>query len=380
MNDLTVKEVNFMGDILMAAQDREKNIWAGIKWICQGLGLSIDQTKNERKRIQNDLVLSQGGSNLTLPTNGGNQEVLCLNLNFLPLWLAKISITPKMKKENPQLVSKLVEYQLKSKDVLAAAFLPRQVQQRETAITPVEKFIDQQNYILEEIKEQQNQFQSTMLQSFQLLSQYIINQNTTSVSNPQLKDNTLQPTQKESREKEEVLDSSEIFHYVDICISKFSRFSNKRDVLTYVWDIMRNKYGVVWEQERKDYKEKNGYGYKSELKLILATREQETNFLYDIAISILKDMIADKYDLEKRQFGDNTDMSIYHEAIIDYARKVGNRSPKGSSIYHKIFSRMDVDWSKHSLKKGERKITLVSKDKNLKQEFVKQLNLLLKED
>lgn len=61
MNELVVKEVNFMGDTLMAAQDKEKNIWAGIKWICQGLGLSIDQTKNERKRIQNDLVLNQGG-------------------------------------------------------------------------------------------------------------------------------------------------------------------------------------------------------------------------------------------------------------------------------------------------------------------------------
>lgn len=378
MNDLTVKEVNFMGDTLMSAQDKEKNIWAGIKWICQGLGLSDGQRNRQMSNINSDIVLNKGVSNLVLPTNGGNQEVLCLKLDFLPLWLAKISITPKMKKENPELVDKLVEYQVKVKDVLAAAFLPRQVQQRETAITPVEKFIDQQNNILQEIKEQQNQFQSTMLQSFQLLSQYIINQNTTSVSNPQLKDNTLQATQKESREKEDGLDSSEIFYYVDICISKFSRFSNKRDVLTYVWNIMRNKYGVVWEQERKDYKTKNGYGYKSELKLILATRN--TNFLYDIAISILKDMIADKYDLEKRQFGGNTDMSIYHEAIIDYARKVGNRSPKGSSIYHQIFSRMDVDWSKYSLKKGERKITLVSKDKNLKQEFVKQLNLLLKED
>lgn len=377
MNDLIVKEVDFMGDTLMAAQDKEKNIWAGVKWICQGLGLSVDQTKNERKRIQTDLVLKQGGSNLTLPTNGGNQEVLCLKLDFVPLWLAKISVTPKMKRGTPELVDRLVEYQLKAKDVLAAAFMPKQVRQRETAITPVEKFIDQQNYTLQEIRDQQNRFQNTMLQSFQLLSQYIINQSTTSVLNTQLKDNTHQSVQKESGAKEDGLDSGEIFHYVDICISKFSRFSNKRDVLTYVWDTMRNKYGVVWEQERKDFKTKNRYGYKSELKLILATRN--TNFLYDIAISILKDMIADKYDLEKRQFSVETEMSVLHEAIIDYADKVGNKSPKGSSIYHKIFSRMDVDWSNYSLKRGGRKISLVSKDKKLKQEFVKQLNILLKE-
>lgn len=45
-------------------------------------------------------------------------------IRFYSLWLAKISITPSMKENNPVLVEKLVEYQLKAKDVLAAAFLP----------------------------------------------------------------------------------------------------------------------------------------------------------------------------------------------------------------------------------------------------------------
>jgi len=39
-------------------------------------------------------------------------------------WLAKISITPKMQKENKEVMNKLIEYQLKAKDVLAKAFLP----------------------------------------------------------------------------------------------------------------------------------------------------------------------------------------------------------------------------------------------------------------
>ena len=49
--------------------------------------------------------------------------MLCIRLDFLPLWVAKINPTPTMKKENPQLVENLVEYQLKAKDVLADAFL-----------------------------------------------------------------------------------------------------------------------------------------------------------------------------------------------------------------------------------------------------------------
>lgn len=52
---------------------------------------------------------------------------MCLQLDYLPLWLAKISITPTMRKEMPGIAEKLVAYQLKAKDVLAAAFLEKKV-------------------------------------------------------------------------------------------------------------------------------------------------------------------------------------------------------------------------------------------------------------
>ena len=44
---------------------------------------------------------------MRLPTKGGNQEVLCLKLDFVPLWLAKISITPTREQETPELVFNL---------------------------------------------------------------------------------------------------------------------------------------------------------------------------------------------------------------------------------------------------------------------------------
>lgn len=124
MNDLIVKNVDLFGDTIVAAKDKDGVIWAGVRWFCEGLGLSDGQVKNERLRIQEDLVLSKGGRNLILPTNGGNQETLCLKLEFVPLWLAKISITPNMKESNPELVDKLVKYQIQAKDVLATAFIP----------------------------------------------------------------------------------------------------------------------------------------------------------------------------------------------------------------------------------------------------------------
>lgn len=126
MNSLTeIKRVPFMGCELMAAKADDGTIYAGVSYICNGMGMSEGQVKAERVRIRNDSVLSKGGRNFVLPSGGGSQETLCLELDYLPLWLAKISITPTMKAENPHLAERLVQYQLKAKDALAAAFLPK---------------------------------------------------------------------------------------------------------------------------------------------------------------------------------------------------------------------------------------------------------------
>ena len=124
MNELEIKKVPFLGAELMVARDAEGKIWAGVRWLCDGIGISEGQRKRQVANIQTDTVLRKGGSNLILPTNGGMQEVLCLKLDFVPLWLAKINITPTMEAETPELAETLMEYQLKAKDVLAAAFLP----------------------------------------------------------------------------------------------------------------------------------------------------------------------------------------------------------------------------------------------------------------
>ena len=112
-----------MGAELMAARDVDGQIWANVRRMCKGIGLSENQTRNERRKIQTDKALVEGGANLPLLTDGGNQEVLCLKLDYVPLWLAKITITSKMERESPELVQTLLQYQLRAKDILAAAFI-----------------------------------------------------------------------------------------------------------------------------------------------------------------------------------------------------------------------------------------------------------------
>ena len=125
MNNLEVKRVPFMGTDLMAAKDESGTIWAGVRWMCDGMGLSKGQRDRQITNINADSVISKGAANLRLPTAGGKQSVLCLKLDFVPLWLAKINITPAMQAETPELAERLEAYQLKAKDVLAAAFLPK---------------------------------------------------------------------------------------------------------------------------------------------------------------------------------------------------------------------------------------------------------------
>jgi anti-repressor protein len=61
MNDLIVKEVDFNGDTLVAAQDkRTGKIYVGVSWICKGIGFDKNQKDRQVKNVQSDIVLKRG--------------------------------------------------------------------------------------------------------------------------------------------------------------------------------------------------------------------------------------------------------------------------------------------------------------------------------
>lgn len=125
MEDLIVKNVDVMGDSIKAAKDADGNIWVGVRWVCDALDMTEGQMKRQIKNIKKDMVFEKEGSNqIPLPTDGGIKEVFCIRHDFVPLWLAKIQITEKTREERPDFARKLMQYQLKAKDILADAFLP----------------------------------------------------------------------------------------------------------------------------------------------------------------------------------------------------------------------------------------------------------------
>lgn len=126
MEEMTVKRVDLMGDTIMAAQDKEGTIWAGINFFCRGLGMSKRQRDFQVEKVKADKTLSKGCRLLRAGVLDIANEVYALRLDFVPIWLSKITITKKMEQETPDLADKLLQYQLKAKDILAAAFIPKQ--------------------------------------------------------------------------------------------------------------------------------------------------------------------------------------------------------------------------------------------------------------
>lgn len=253
MSELVVKDVGFCGSMLKAAQDMNNVIWVGVRWICEGLGLSDAQGRRERKRINEDIVLSKGGSNLTLPTNGGNQDVLCIMLDYLPLWLAKISITPTMKKENPELVEKLVEYQLKAKDVLAEAFLKKKSELE--PIKPLPQNIIQMQ--LPEFPDYTDQFVEVnnkidkLYEDMGKLATIIIQRSKSVVDVPQI----------EVKNDDQAIWKQSMYSKMDSILDN-GEFKDKSEIMKYIYKYMNRNYGIVWDQELREYMTRNNSNKK----------------------------------------------------------------------------------------------------------------------
>lgn len=129
---------DFYGDELIALKDNATGeIYTSINSVLKGIGFTNkNQIRKRRDKWINDIVISKGIMKFNVPTqevvskNGttlfDEKETFCISQRKLPLALAKINITPTMKKNQPELVSKLELYQDKCADVLASVFIDNQ--------------------------------------------------------------------------------------------------------------------------------------------------------------------------------------------------------------------------------------------------------------
>lgn len=122
---LQVTDFDFYGDSLIAIRDNATGeIYTAINHILRNLGFTERQVRHNREKWINDVIVSKGCQNFVIPDESGViQNTICISNRKLPIALTKINITPKMKRDQPELTSKLELYQDKCADVLASVFL-----------------------------------------------------------------------------------------------------------------------------------------------------------------------------------------------------------------------------------------------------------------
>lgn len=125
MDNIQVKSVNVLGDTITAVKDKDGSIWAGVSFFCKALGMSNKQRDNQVTKVQTDRTLKRGTLKFQEGVFDPNNVAVGIRIDFIPLWLSKIQITERMEKGHPELADKLLEYQLKAKDILAEAFMPK---------------------------------------------------------------------------------------------------------------------------------------------------------------------------------------------------------------------------------------------------------------
>ncbi len=123
---LQVTDFNFYGDELIALKDNATGeIYTAITHILRGIGFNSKQVEHQQNKILKDELLKShtlkfSGVDLNMPSVN---EIWCISQRKLPIALAKINITPKMKKDQPELSKRLLTYQDKCADVLASVFI-----------------------------------------------------------------------------------------------------------------------------------------------------------------------------------------------------------------------------------------------------------------
>ena len=386
-SELVVKDVEFHGDILRAAQDPDGKVWVGVRWMCQGMGFDNERMKNERKKIQRDIVLFKGVKFYPLGEDHANSNVLCLDLDYVPLWLAKIAITPTMQKENPELVNKLIDYQLKAKDVLAAAFLGSKRTTEE--IVPVYKpqgnmiqlqFPDIQMPAIPDYSDRLDEINNKIDKLYAEMGKFataMMNTNT----NP-VKLNNAIPVKKEDKKK--ALSSAEQEYYdwkkrtnefVDK-LSESSKFTDRNSVLKYLYDYINKTYGIVWDQEKREYRRHSNISKVSTFDVVY--EDEQLRSIFDCALT---DM-AEKYK-------NTCKVDLIMQPLI---KKINDNSTYHVTSYRKVYAKLretdpNINWknlekryvAKHG-KAGYSKKKVVDSNPELRAKFEKAVNLVLMEE
>jgi hypothetical protein len=131
--EMETKLIDFEGGQLLGVKTEDGTISLCVTKACEEIGLNKNQADNEVKKIKsNELFIRHNSFNyLSVKFDGQVREYLFLEERDVPMWLAQINITPKMKETNSLASERLLNYQDKASNVLHNAFMATEEQKEE---------------------------------------------------------------------------------------------------------------------------------------------------------------------------------------------------------------------------------------------------------
>lgn len=121
-NEILIQKTPFGDDIETIRDERDGTIYIVPKRVCEQIGIDWSA---QRAVLQNPDNSHWVGGMVTIPIpdpRGCEQQTCVIPLDTLPMWMCRIDIG----RVNPAAKEKLIWFQVKARDVLAAAFLPNQ--------------------------------------------------------------------------------------------------------------------------------------------------------------------------------------------------------------------------------------------------------------
>lgn len=156
---------------------------------------------------------------------------------------------------------------------------------------------------------------------------------------------------------------------------------SKESVLKHIYDYMRQNYGICWEQEAKDYKERNNLSYSPKTIEVVYQNED----LRSIFMAVLTDVEYKAKEVKEEK--NKIDWS--DRQVLPLVKKYDDHSNGFMVTYKKVYTRMEensrVGWKNLTTRyinecggKPTKK-DLINTRKSLQKKFTKAIEELMEE-
>lgn len=157
---MNIKKIKFEGGELLGVQTDDGKIYMGVNKFLEEIGFKDKENqKYQRRKLLEDETIKRGVTTLTLLSNGGEQETICIHLDIIPTAMVKFNPNDLHKKsksltdiQKEIYRNKLMNYQSKASIVLANEFLGDTENAKE--FQQDFNFVDRVMNDLEEVKSQ----------------------------------------------------------------------------------------------------------------------------------------------------------------------------------------------------------------------------------